>query len=62
MGQTALETALNELKHALLLPNSVFAGRIIYDIGGLSRIFVQKRATWNGFFKSLLNRAQVAPS
>ena len=31
MGQTALETTLNELKHVLLLP-IFFAGQIIYDI------------------------------
>ena len=37
MGQTALKTTLNELKHALLLP-FFFAGKIIYDIGGLYRI------------------------
>ena len=37
MGQTALETTLNELKHVLLLPN-FFVGQIIYDIGGLCRI------------------------
>ena len=38
MGQTALETPLNELEHALLLP-FFFAGLIDYDIGGLCRIF-----------------------
>ena len=37
MGQTALETTLNELKHALLLP-FFFVGHFIYDIGGLCRI------------------------
>ena len=57
MGQTALEAALNELRHVLLLPIFVFAGQIIYDIGGRCRIFVQKRATWAGFLKSPLNGA-----
>ena len=38
MGQTALETTLNELKHVLLLPIFFFVGQIIYDIGGLCRI------------------------
>ena len=38
MGQTALETTLNELKHVLLLPIFFFAGHIIYDIGGLCQL------------------------
>ena len=37
MGQTALGTTLNELKHVLLL-QIFFAGHIIYDIGGICQI------------------------
>ena len=62
MGQTALETALNELKLVLLLPFFFFAGQIIYDIGGLCRVFVQKRATWTDFFSPPLNEAWATPS
>ena len=39
MGQNALETALIDLTHVFLWP-FFFAGQIIYDIGGLRRIFV----------------------
>ena len=57
MGQAALETALNELKRALLLA-IFFAGQVIYDIDGL--VFIsfsllsQIRATLTGFFGSPL--------
>ena len=44
MGQTALETTLNELKHELLFPIYFFAGQIINDIGGLCRIAPQNFA------------------
>ena len=52
MGQATLPTTFNELKYALLLPIYFFAGQIILDmdIGGLSRIFVQKRAIWTVSF------------
>ena len=37
MGQTALETTLNELEHVLYCL-FFFAGHIIYDIGGLCQL------------------------
>ena len=41
MGQAALETALNDQEHEFLWP-FFFAVRVIFDIGGLSRIFVYR--------------------
>ena len=63
MGQTALETILNELKHVLLLP-FFFAGQIIFDTGAfvafpyLSYI----SATRNRLFKSPFYYSLAMPS
>ena len=38
MGQTALETTLNELKKKTFIANYFLAGQVIYDICGLCRI------------------------
>ena len=46
MGQTVLETALNELKH-LFYCHSFFAGQVIYDIGSFGRIFVSYSSKGN---------------
>ena len=49
-----IEKALNELKHALLLP-FFFAGQIIYDIGDLCRIAPPNFAN---IFDSILTKVQ----